>query len=262
MAPRMTNTEHERLRGLEGLARTMHGWSTANERRFLYREARRAAPRGVIVEIGSWKGKSTIFLGTGAQDGSKNKVYAIDPFTGSSEHQSPGKKVWTFEEFKKNIGAAGLTDAVLPIVARAEDAATTWNLPISFLFIDGAHEPEAVERDFALWSPHLIPGGTIAFHDTTPSLPGILRGIPLHGLPGPRQTIERHLIDAKGFEEVGLVDSIVYARKYEGGNAAAWRLPHEWLRMKIQYKYLLYRLYQSAVHLPQPVKTLLKRPFF
>ena len=262
MAPRMPATENERIKKLEDLARTMHGWSTENERGFLYREARRSSPHGAVVEIGSWKGKSTIFLGRGAKDGGGNKVYAIDPFTGSSEHQSPGKKVWTFDEFKKNIEAAELTDVVSPIVARSEDAATNWNRPISFLFIDGAHEPGAVEKDFALWSPHLIHGGTIAFHDTTPSLTGILRGIPLHGLPGPRRAIERHLIDSKDFEGVGLVDSIVYARKCTGENSFWWRFSHEWLRMKIRYKYSLYRFYQSATRLPQPIKTFLKRPFF
>jgi hypothetical protein len=55
----------------------------------------------VLVEIGSWKGRSTICIAIGSKAGKKNKCYAIDPHTGSSEHKIKGKDIWTFDEFKK-----------------------------------------------------------------------------------------------------------------------------------------------------------------
>jgi predicted O-methyltransferase YrrM len=57
--------------------------------------------KDVIVEIDSWKGNSTIWLGYGSKRGNMIKIYVIDPHTGSSEHQKIYGKVWNFEEFKK-----------------------------------------------------------------------------------------------------------------------------------------------------------------
>ena len=136
------------LNDLERLTVTMHGWTSLRERLFLYKEAKKIKSEGVIVEIGSWKGKSTIWLAQGSKDGSGSKIYAIDHFIGSSEHQSPGKSVWTFDEFKNNIKTASLEDFVEPIVANSESAVKNWHLPIKFIFIDGAHEYEEVKKDF------------------------------------------------------------------------------------------------------------------
>ncbi|RLC39554.1 MAG: hypothetical protein DRH33_02540 [Candidatus Nealsonbacteria bacterium] len=73
------------------------------EGEFLYNAAKNCMGRGVIIEIGSWKGRSTIWLGRGSKAGNKVKVFAIDPHTGSPWHRKMYGKVWTYEEFKKNI---------------------------------------------------------------------------------------------------------------------------------------------------------------
>lgn len=128
---------------------------------------------GAIVEIGSFKGKSTCWLALGAKKARREKVVAIDPFTGSPEHQkgmanedhdivSSGS---TFEAFQRNIAFFKITDYVEPIVARSEDTVLTWTKPIRLLFIDGDHSYEASKRDFDQWSPHVVPGGLIALHD-------------------------------------------------------------------------------------------------
>ncbi|MBI2424335.1 MAG: class I SAM-dependent methyltransferase [Candidatus Hydrogenedentes bacterium] len=128
---------------------------------------------GSIVEIGSFMGKSTCWLARGAKRAQREKVYAIDPFTGSPEHQSGGicevsviaEDGSTFPMFEQNIRALGVLEQVVPIVARSEDAARDWHGPIRLLFIDGDHSYEASKLDFDLWSPFVVPGGIIVFHD-------------------------------------------------------------------------------------------------
>jgi predicted O-methyltransferase YrrM len=109
----------------------------------------------VIVEIGSWKGKSTIWIAGGSKNGNKVKVYAIDPFVDFYE-----------EEFKKNIRDAKLDDIVIPLTKTSEEAAKNFDEPVEFIFIDGNHEYEFVKLDFDLWFPKVVDGGIMAFHDT------------------------------------------------------------------------------------------------
>ena len=86
------------------------GWLTEAEGIFLYKTAKTISPKNVIVEIGSWKGKSTICLGKGVQDGNKAKIYAIHPHIGSSEHQKRFDHVDTYQEFIGNIKNAGVDE--------------------------------------------------------------------------------------------------------------------------------------------------------
>ena len=137
---------------------------------------------GAVVEIGSFMGKSTCWMAAGAQRSRREKVTAIDHFQGSPEHQ-PGQgfesplirdEGTTLTAFKANIEQAGVQDYVEPIVASSEEAAKSWDAPIRLLFIDGDHSYEGTRLDFALWSPHVVPGGVIAFHDVT-SWPGVTK---------------------------------------------------------------------------------------
>jgi predicted O-methyltransferase YrrM len=187
------------------------GWLTDREGEFLYRIAKRCSGRGVIVEIGSWKGKSTIWLGRGSKDGNNVKIYAVDPHTGSSEHKkNKDDKIWTFEEFKDNMRNAIVDDLIVPIVKTSEEAAKGWNTPVEVLFIDGAHEYDLVKKDFLLWIPHLINGGIIIIHDTTSCFKPLLPG-----WPGPKKVAEKFIFGSRSFKDVGLVDTITYARKCE-----------------------------------------------
>jgi hypothetical protein len=82
-------------------------------------------------------------------------VVAIDP-----------KKGGAIDEFHRDLARAGVADHVTPVVATSDDAAVTWQEPIRFLWIDGAHSYEQVGRDFRNWTPFLVDGGIVAFHDT------------------------------------------------------------------------------------------------
>ena len=128
---------------------------------------------GAIVEIGSFKGKSTGWLAKGTKKASREKVVAIDAFTGSPEHQ-PGMGCEdhdivrignTLEAFKRNIAAIGVDDYVETIVAKSEDAVAAWKGPIRLLFIDADHSYEASKQDFDLWTPHVVCGGLVCMHD-------------------------------------------------------------------------------------------------
>ena len=175
----MTEDVDEALR----LAGRVRGWLTQDEARALFEAARGCTGRGVIVEIGSWKGKSTIFLARGSQLGAAVPVYAID------RHRSP-----RFEVFLRNIRRAGVSDLVRPIRARSQDAADDFREPVELLFVDGAHDEQLVRSDFDKWVPKVIEGGTVAFHDTT-----------WHS--GPRRVVGQRLYRSDSFSDVRFVKS-------------------------------------------------------
>jgi hypothetical protein len=185
--------------------RGVEGWLFDGEARLLFDLARQASNTGVIVEIGSWKGKSTICLAKGSQEGPRVKVYAIDPHIGSEEHHAETGRVWTFDEFKANIKRAGVEDHVVPLVKMSTEAARDFNLPVSLLFIDGAHDFDSVKADFDAWFPKLINGGVVAFHDTT-------------GWEGPRRLVRTALFRNPRVEAVGFRWSITYGRKTESAS--------------------------------------------
>ena len=247
-------------KALEDLTASVPGWTSLKERLFLYETAKSIKGQGgAIVEIGSWKGKSTIWLAQGAKDGKQAKVYAVDHFIGSSEHQGE-KPVWTFDEFKENIKLANLKDIVNPIVANSETAVKDWKLPIEFIFIDGAHEYEEVKKDFLLWSPFLIDGGIIAFHDTTPDLKAILENLPIFGLPGPKEVAFKYVLNSKYFCDAGLAGSIVYATKCRQRSFKGW-LRSQNCKITIYFRYILYYCYLMLTYLPNPVKRFIKSSF-
>ena len=141
------------------------GWLTETEAMFLYECAKKLSKDSLIIEIGSWKGRSTICLGKGVKDGYSAKIYAIDPHTGSSEQRKWYGKVNTYDEFLKNIKAAGVDNHIVPLRKTSEEAAKEFKRLVDFVFIDGAHEYEFVKKEDDSWFPKLRNGGVVAFHD-------------------------------------------------------------------------------------------------
>lgn len=173
---------------------------TDQEGECLYQLAKSRQGEGVIVEIGSWQGRSTIWLAKGSEAGRKAKVYAIDPHKGTSMHSFVGEPK-TMTIFKKNIQQAGVEHIVNPIVMKSAKAIKGWKQPISLLWIDGSHDYEDVLRDFLLYEPYLESGGVIAFHDCLS--------------PGPRPVIRQHVFKSNSFSKIGAIHQIVYATKCE-----------------------------------------------
>src|SRR5690606_13349822 len=117
----------------------------------LYTLAGSIPSKGVVVEVGSYRGRSTVILALGAK-GRKGKVYAIDPFEGT-------KGVIPVNLHDRDIlGHAlehyGVTDTVEVITATSLAAVKKWSRPIDLLFLDGSHEYEDVLADLNAWSPH------------------------------------------------------------------------------------------------------------
>lgn len=116
---------------------------------------------GEIVEIGSFKGKSTIALALGSQclTTRKRQVYAIDPFF------HPSLQANYEEDFFRNLRTAGVDQHVRAIKKASQHAYTDCPTTISALFIDGDHSYEGVKHDIIHYASRVVPGGIIAFHD-------------------------------------------------------------------------------------------------
>lgn len=159
---------------------TVKGFLDDEEGRCLYDYALRSAGMGPCLEIGSYCGKSTVYLGSACKE--KNSLlFAVDHHRGSEEHQrgeeyhdpelfdNAAGKMDSFREFRRTIARAGLEETVVPIVASSTMAARFWNTPLALVFIDGGHSMEAALNDYRCWAPHVMKGGWLAIHDVFPN---------------------------------------------------------------------------------------------
>jgi MMP 1-O-methyltransferase len=195
--------EHARQR-----AALVEGWLSDAQGRALFRAAAETDGRGAIVEIGSWKGRSTTWLASGARLAG-HRVYAIDPHCRSREYPSAE----TLDEFLGNLARNGLADIVEPLVMTSEAAAAHIEGPVELLFIDGDHSYEAVRRDAELWLPRLIEGGTVMFHDVATA-----------AYSGPRRIVREMVCRSPWFHGISRVGSMIVAHRTRGRGplAAVW----------------------------------------
>jgi predicted O-methyltransferase YrrM len=155
---------------------SIKGFLAADEAQALYEHALQASASGPVLEIGSYCGKSTIYLGLACRHHGST-LFALDHHRGSEEHQlgemfhdpelyDTGEAIVdTFREFRRNIRGAGLEEIVVPIVAGSEATARHWQTPLAMVFIDGGHSLDAALADYRCWMPHLVRGGVLAIHD-------------------------------------------------------------------------------------------------
>ena len=158
------------------LLNTVKGFLDEDEGQCLYEIALEAGRLGPCLEIGSYCGKSTLYLGTACKQ-SNSILFSIDHHRGSEEQQPgeeyfdpalfdpPSGQIDTFREFRKTIESAGIEDTVVPIVCRSEVAARRWATPLSLVFIDGGHAFETVFTDYNVWVGHIVSGGYLLVHD-------------------------------------------------------------------------------------------------
>lgn len=180
-----------------------------NEARFLGLLAACVPGKGVIVEIGSFKGRSTVMLAKVASHYGLGPVVAIDP------HDSPilldrenDPKASSYREFLRSIETAGVADHVEPHLAHSADVARSWSRPIRLLWIDGDHSYKGAKQDLEGFLPHLLPGGIVAFHDA------------LNAFPGPIRVFVEDILRSDRFGPAGFVHSIAWAQfRPEDGHA-------------------------------------------
>lgn len=186
--------------------KNIEGWLTEYEAQSLYQMARRLRNvNSTIVEIGSWKGKSTYCLAKGLRSGT---VYAIDPFDGSGEpgsfelyQQSKGTTP-LLDQFTRSMTERGVIHKIRTLVGPSERFAGQIT-SIDLLFIDGDHSMEACSRDFENYAPSLASGGFLLFHDFDPQRPQL----------GPTWVIQNKVVPSSRYEFIGLFDSLWVCRK-------------------------------------------------
>lgn len=142
----------------------------------LYDLALEACSLGPCLEIGSFCGKSTVYLGMACKAKGKT-LFTIDHHRGSEEQQ-PGQLYFdpdlldndtglidSFPYLRATIHKADLENVVVPMVTRSQVAARDWATPLGLVFIDGGHSYDTVLTDYQCWYSYLLPEGFLAFHD-------------------------------------------------------------------------------------------------
>ena len=145
----------------------VRGWLSRDSAWLLYKLARWGPGRGVVLEIGSAWGRSTIVFAAASKRAGRDKVVAVDPHTGDIALVKDGEEPFnSYQEFSTNINRFHMADWVQPIVLKSDDAAKQWDgRPIRLLYIDGWHTYEAVKADIDNWLPYVVSGGVILFDD-------------------------------------------------------------------------------------------------
>jgi MMP 1-O-methyltransferase len=164
---------------LMALARNTRGFMPDDEGEALMQaatEAGRAGGGGTFVEIGSWCGKSTVYLGAAAAE-TGAVLFSVDHHHGSLENQAGWEhhesdlvspedgRLDTLPWWRRAVAAAELEDTVVGLVGDSPVIAAHWGTPLQFCFIDGGHGEEPAWADFSGWTPHVVVGGTLCIHD-------------------------------------------------------------------------------------------------
>ena len=175
-----------------------------------------SVPGAPFVEVGSYCGRSTVWLG-GAARACGRTLFAVDHHFGSEENQ-PGwewhdeslgdprtGRMDTLPHFRATIIDAGLTAEVVTVVGDSPTVARGWTTPLAFLFIDGGHGVEPATLDHDLWTPHVAPGGILAIHDVFPD--------PADGGRPPYENIYLPALAGGRFEDVSAEGSLRVLRR-------------------------------------------------
>lgn len=168
---------------LRRAAEAAAGFMPPDEGEALYAAGVAGAGVGTLVEVGTYCGKSTIYLAAAARQYGR-KVVTIDHHRGSEEHQVGWEyhdaslvdphvgRIDTLPVARRTLHDAGVEEDVIAVVGRSRDLAALWHTspanPVGLVFVDGGHTEEAAVADYEGWSPHLSPGGLLAIHDVFP----------------------------------------------------------------------------------------------
>lgn len=199
-------------------AEAAKGFMPTEEGELLHRMARERLPHGPVLEIGTYCGKSAVYLGAAARVAG-GTVFTVDHHRGSEENQ-PGweyhdtalvdpttGRLDTLGTFRRTIAAAGLEDQVVAIVGRSTTVSALWRTPLSLVFIDGGHTDEHANADYEGWARWVMPGGTLVIHDVFPD--------PADGGQAPYRVFRR-AVDGGDFREVRHLGSMRILERVAG----------------------------------------------
>ena len=159
---------------------TVKGFLDPIEGEALYLYAKQYVRNNPCLEIGSYCGKSSVYLGSAVKENDQ-KLYSIDHHKGSEEQQpgeeyfdsdlinAEGNGIDTLPFFLETIEKSKLDKFVIPIVSSSEEAYQDFTLNFDMIFIDGGHSEKAAQKDYELWSKRITKGGLLAIHDVFPN---------------------------------------------------------------------------------------------
>lgn len=174
-------------------------------------EAARRLPARPLVEVGSYCGRSTIWLAAAAREAG-TVLFAVDHHRGSEENQAGWQhhdpalvdpmtgRMDTLPTFRRTIAEAGLEGAVVAIVGESPVVSRFWSTPVALVFVDGGHGVEPARADYAGWAAHVAEGGLLAIHDVFPD--------PADGGRPPYEEIYLPALASGHFTEVGASGSL------------------------------------------------------
>ena len=181
----------------------------------LYSYTKEYTKEGDALEIGSYCGKSAVYIGSAVKENNQ-KLYSIDHHKGSEEQQ-PGEEYFdadllnkecngidTLPFFLKTIKDSYLEGYVIPIVSSSEEAHKDLKMNFNMIFIDGGHSEEAAQTDYKLWSKKINPEGLLAIHDVFPN--------PNDG-GRPPYNIYLKALESGAFEEIDVIKSLRLLKK-------------------------------------------------
>ncbi len=169
-----------------------------------------------FLEVGSYCGRSTVWLG-GAAQACSTVVFAVDHHRGSEENQAGWEhhdptvidarigRMDTLPIFRAAIYDSGVEEFVVAVVGQSPTVAKYWRAPLAFLFIDGGHGVEPARADYLGWTPHVALGGTLAIHDVFPD--------PADGGRAPYEQIFLPAVESGQFELQSITGSLHILRR-------------------------------------------------
>ena len=200
-------------------ARRAKGFMPEDEGMLLHRYALQQASHGPLLEVGTYCGKSAVYLGAAAREVGEN-VFTGDPHRGSEENQAGWEhhddslvdprsgRMDTLPFFRRTIEDAGLEDQVVAVIGKSSTVARHWRTPLALLFIDGGHGAEPARADYESWVPWVMAGGLLVIHDVFPD--------PADGGRPPYEQIYRPALESGAFTEVEALGSMRVLERTSG----------------------------------------------
>ena len=195
------------------------GFMPEDEGLLLHRVARERLPHGPALEVGTYCGKSAIYLGAAAREVGDGVVFTVDHHRGSEENQAGWEHhdtslvddefglMDTLPVFRRTLARAGLEDHVIAVIGRSTTVSRLWRTPLSLLFIDGGHAEEHAQNDYTGWAPWLASGASLVIHDVFAD--------PADGGQAPYHVFQRALA-SRAFAEVEALGSMRVLRRVHG----------------------------------------------
>ena len=158
------------------VARATKGFMPDDEGLALHAAGLDAGRIGPLLEVGSYCGKSAVYLGAAARERG-TVLFTVDHHRGSEENQEGWEhhdrevvdpvtgRMDTLPFFRRTIERAGLEDVVVAVVGYSVPIARVWRTPLALVFIDGGHAEDVAMNDYEGWAPHVLPGGLLVLHD-------------------------------------------------------------------------------------------------